>query len=178
MCTSTTRSVRTVKQDLDRKGDGFTFNFPSKRHKHAVKNAAEFTRPLSALNPTAIVEDTSGPHRRTMAESRGQLSDHRNAPVDTAIGVVAGAGADDNSSGMVTGGSSEFVPQKPRAFPCLTLKPLAVVHAEEDEGVLERTLGFWDLFALGFGGTIGRLVCAFIAGMNRMLETCPVCSTR
>lgn len=43
---------------------------------------------------------------------------------------------------------------------CLTRKPLEVVHAEEDEGVLERTLGFWDLFALGFGGTVGRLVCS------------------
>lgn len=41
---------------------------------------------------------------------------------------------------------------------CLTRKPLDVVHAEEEEGVLERTLGFWDLFALGFGGTVGRLV--------------------
>lgn len=39
---------------------------------------------------------------------------------------------------------------------CLMRKPLAVVHAEEEEGVLERTLGYWDLFALGFGGTIGR----------------------
>lgn len=39
---------------------------------------------------------------------------------------------------------------------CFTKKPLEVVHAEEGEGVLERTLGFWDLFALGFGGTVGR----------------------
>lgn len=39
---------------------------------------------------------------------------------------------------------------------CFLSKPLAVVHAEEREGVLERSLGFWDLFALGFGGTVGR----------------------
>lgn len=39
---------------------------------------------------------------------------------------------------------------------CFLAKPLSVVHAEESEGVLERSLGFWDLFALGFGGTVGR----------------------
>ncbi|CAM9333439.1 unnamed protein product, partial [Hapterophycus canaliculatus] len=38
---------------------------------------------------------------------------------------------------------------------CFKQKPLQVVYAEESEGVLERTLGFWDLFALGFGGTVG-----------------------
>lgn len=41
---------------------------------------------------------------------------------------------------------------------CFKRKPLEVVQAEEEEGVLERTLGFWDLVALGVGGTIGRYV--------------------
>ena len=41
---------------------------------------------------------------------------------------------------------------------CFLAKPLSVVHAEESEGVLERSLGFRDLFALGFGGTVGRYV--------------------
>lgn len=45
---------------------------------------------------------------------------------------------------------------RPFSVRCLTRKPLEVVHAEEDEEVLERTLGFWDLFSLGFGGTVGR----------------------
>lgn len=52
---------------------------------------------------------------------------------------------------------------------CFLAKPLSVVHAEESEGVLERSLGFWDLFALGFGGTVGRcvqlcLVPSFVLG--------------
>eukprot|EP00903_Cladosiphon_okamuranus_P017906 g16477.t1 len=54
---------------------------------------------------------------------------------------------------------------------CFLAKPLSVVHAEESEGVLERSLGFWDLFALGFGGTVGSgvfvmagLICHEIAG--------------
>lgn len=46
--------------------------------------------------------------------------------------------------------------RKPWVRRCFKRKPLEVVHAEEIEGVMERTLGFWDLFALGFGGTVGR----------------------
>ncbi|CAM9796350.1 unnamed protein product, partial [Choristocarpus tenellus] len=38
---------------------------------------------------------------------------------------------------------------------CFRRKPLQVVHAEEDQGELERTLGFWDLVAVGVGGTVG-----------------------
>lgn len=46
---------------------------------------------------------------------------------------------------------------------CFLAKPLSVVHAEESEGVLERSLGFWDLFALGFGGTVGRYSMPFFS---------------
>lgn len=51
---------------------------------------------------------------------------------------------------------------RPFSVRCLTRKPLDVVHAEEDEEVLERTLGFWDLFSLSFGGTVGR--CCYCIG--------------
>lgn len=58
------------------------------------------------------------------------------------------------------GGDGEHVvlAQKRLWAKCFLAKPLSVVHAEEmeSEGVLERSLGFWDLFALGFGGTVGR----------------------
>lgn len=63
---------------------------------------------------------------------------------------------------------------------CFLSKPLSVVHAEEVEGVLERSLGFWDLFALGFGGTIGRCVscascaCCLFCG-HRLSYTGAVC---
>ncbi|CAM9805743.1 unnamed protein product, partial [Discosporangium mesarthrocarpum] len=38
---------------------------------------------------------------------------------------------------------------------CFIKKPLEVVHLQEEEGELERTLGFWDLVAIGVGGTVG-----------------------
>lgn len=61
--------------------------------------------------------------------------------------------------GAITDSSRQVVMAKNTLFRrCFKRKPLEVVHAEEEEGVLERTLGFWDLFALGFGGTVGRFV--------------------
>lgn len=74
--------------------------------------------------------------------------------------VVAGGGAVVGGSEVQNGGG-HIVPKGSNNSwlrRCFTLKPLEVVHAEEEEGVLERTLGFWDLFALGFGGTVGRFV--------------------
>jgi hypothetical protein len=44
-------------------------------------------------------------------------------------------------------------PHRPHTAPnwrkLFTLKPLAVVHAEERSHVLERNLGLWDLVAIG-----------------------------
>ncbi|KAG5190622.1 amino acid permease-domain-containing protein [Tribonema minus] len=48
-----------------------------------------------------------------------------------------------------------------------TLKPLRVIHAEESCQELERTLGLWDLVAIGIGGTIGSgvfVMCGLIGG--------------
>lgn len=81
--------------------------------------------------------------------------------VDGASSGVAGSGAVVSGSEVQNGGG-HIVPKGSSNTSwlrrCFTLKPLEVVHAEEEEGVLERTLGFWDLFALGFGGTVGRFV--------------------
>ncbi|CAM9806138.1 unnamed protein product [Chrysoparadoxa australica] len=50
--------------------------------------------------------------------------------------------------------------------PLLKRKPLEVVHAEEQTDFLQRTLGFWDLAAIGIGGTIGSgvfVLCGIIS---------------
>lgn len=61
---------------------------------------------------------------------------------------------------------------------CFKRKPLEVVHAEEDEGVLERTLGFWDLFALGFGGTVGRFGPLPFGGERQWYSNLLACGSR
>lgn len=81
---------------------------------------------------------------RTVLESEGGMN-----------GNVGGAG-----------GVDTIFRKKPWIMRCFTKKPLEVVHAEEDEGVLERTLGFWDLFALGFGGTVGRFGVVVLSWMT------------
>lgn len=81
-----------------------------------------------------------------MADGAAQAFD---APVPTTT-VSVGDGAITDSSRQVVMANNTLFRR------CFKRKPLEVVHAEEEEGVLERTLGFWDLFALGFGGTVGR----------------------
>lgn len=74
-------------------------------------------------------------------------------------GASAGSGAE---AAIINGGGDHAVTVAKNTSilsKCFKRKPLAVVNAEESEGVLERNLGFWDLFALGFGGTVGRSVC-------------------
>lgn len=113
-------------------------------------------------------------------------------------GITAGSSAvagGENVGGdaAVVNGGGHIVPKGTSTSwlrRCFTLKPLEVVHAEEDEGVLERTLGFWDLFALGFGGTVGRsvwsgvywliwdeLVCCATPVLLRVLVLCYIILT-
>lgn len=78
---------------------------------------------------------------------------------------VRGPGAAAVTDGaIIDSGEHVVVAQNtPLLARCFLAKPLSVVHAEESEGVLERSLGFWDLFALGFGGTVGRCVAVCFA---------------
>lgn len=100
--------------------------------------------PPSVPNRGAL-ETTHG-HRPSMADGGVQAFD---APAPTTT-VSVGDGAITDSARQVV------MANNPLFRRCFKRKPLEVVHAEEEEGVLERTLGFWDLFALGFGGTVGR----------------------
>lgn len=72
--------------------------------------------------------------------------------------VAAASAAVTDGVFIDTGEHAVIAKNRPLLSRCFKQKPLQVVYAEESEGVLERTLGFWDLFALGFGGTVGRLV--------------------
>eukprot|EP00904_Undaria_pinnatifida_P004759 jgi/Undpi1/14284/HiC_scaffold_9.g03933.m1 len=102
-----------------------------------------------------------------MADGRTQMFD---ASVQTTT-VSVGDGAITDSARQVV------MANNPLFRRCFKRKPLEVVHAEEEEGVLERTLGFWDLFALGFGGTVGSgvfvmtgLICHEIAGPSGIVS--------
>lgn len=103
-----------------------------------------------------------------MADGRTQMFD---ASVQTTT-VSVGDGAITDSARQVV------MANNPLFRRCFKRKPLEVVHAEEEEGVLERTLGFWDLFALGFGGTVGRfglVLClrnALELGCDRDADCC------
>ncbi|CAM9536547.1 unnamed protein product [Ectocarpus sp. 6 AP-2014] len=94
--------------------------------------------------------------------------------------VAEASAASGVEAAIINGGGDHAVTvakNTPLLSKCFKRKPLAVVNAEESEGVLERNLGFWDLFALGFGGTVGSgvfvmsgLICHEIAGPAGMFS--------
>lgn len=91
----------------------------------------------------------ASPHRRARAAMGDAVTQEAQASGEAA--VADGAIIDSREHVVVAQNT-------PLLARCFLAKPLSVVHAEESEGVLERSLGFWDLFALGFGGTVGRCV--------------------
>lgn len=110
------------------------------------------TTPVGQLNASQSTRDRLQQHRsrrhtpKTMGEGGSQVYHAPPASADAADSEISGEHA------VLAKNTSLF-------SRCFLAKPLSVVHAEECEGVLERSLGFWDLFALGFGGTVGRCVC-------------------